>query len=448
MTASNLPARIPTKTPAWVIRGIYQTLEVADLLLGHLGVSYTAICGTLLGGVRHGRIIPWDDDGDLAIRAQDLALVKEGAERWLRDRGFGFFKGWGAVGMMKIFPADGQRTRYPFHYPWVDIFPMIEMGGRWVYASAFEREAWPNDCLDIEAFDTVRRSVFGPIQLATVNDVIARNHLTAAYGPSWSIDPFVYGFDTNMERIPSEDPPGSASDQPLGGQLSRTSFLRRLAEAGFAVPVVMTFSEPWEDADLSDCYPRVARGLTWSETEGGFVVNRAGSSTPFTANGTGVLVLELANGRHSVVEIIHIVQETFALPNAPRVQVTEFLDFASGWGLVRARKPAEGRGLDIAKPVIARTAYAEEAVGRPVQCDDLEVNEVDGGLVIYQGRFRRVHYLNNTAALVFETSTGVTLVERIAEVLQEIFGLSAPPLSEVAGCVDELCELHLLRVST
>ena len=90
------------------------------------------------------------------------------------------------------------------------------------------------------------------------------------------------------------------------------------------------------------CYPRVTPSLDWSETEGGFVATEAGIPTQFVVNKTGVLVLELSNGRHSVAEIIGIVQDAFTLPRPPHAQVTEFLDLASRHHLVHVHSPEKG----------------------------------------------------------------------------------------------------------
>jgi hypothetical protein len=88
------------------------------------------------------------------------------------------------------------------------------------------------------------------------------------------------------------------------------------------------------DADLFDRCPQATPGLSFSETEDGFSVTPAGSETPFLLSSTGVLILELANGRYSVSEIIDVVGETFGLDGPPHAQVLAFLDSASLCGLV------------------------------------------------------------------------------------------------------------------
>lgn len=72
------------------------------------------------------------------------------------------------------------------------------------------------------------------------------------------------------------------------------------------------------------------------------------------------------------------------------------------------------------------------------------MNEVADGLVIYQRRPERVHYLNGTASLVFELCTGEHTPEEIARLLGLAFALVEPPSDEVQTCLEQLRSLGVI----
>lgn len=76
---------------------------------------------------------------------------------------------------------------------------------------------------------------------------------------------------------------------------------------------------------------------------------------------------------------------------------------------------------------------------------DLEVHETEDGLIVYQGSTDRVHYLNHTAAAVFELCDGRRSVEDIAEELRTLFGLEEAPVAETEECVAGLVKEGVLR---
>jgi len=87
----------------------------------------------------------------------------------------------------------------------------------------------------------------------------------------------------------------------------------------------------------------------------------------------------------------------------------------------------------------------ETATSRPDKTDGLEINPVTDGYIIYQAERDRVHYLNQTAALVFELCNGRNSSDDLARMVQEAWQLSSPPLEEVADCLDSLRKEGLIR---
>ena len=58
----------PQLTDAKTVRRVYALARDVTSALDALGVHYWTSGGTTLGAVRHGGLIPWDDDVDICIR--------------------------------------------------------------------------------------------------------------------------------------------------------------------------------------------------------------------------------------------------------------------------------------------------------------------------------------------------------------------------------------------
>lgn len=62
---------------------ILETLKVVDRVCAEHGLRYTVIAGTMLGAVRHGGFIPWDDDLDIAMPRPDYDRLIAHHSQWL-----------------------------------------------------------------------------------------------------------------------------------------------------------------------------------------------------------------------------------------------------------------------------------------------------------------------------------------------------------------------------
>lgn len=70
---------IPTAVKqAWAAQ--LQVLDVIETICRKHDITYFADCGTILGTVRHGGYVPWDDDMDICMKREDYTRFKEAAK--------------------------------------------------------------------------------------------------------------------------------------------------------------------------------------------------------------------------------------------------------------------------------------------------------------------------------------------------------------------------------
>lgn len=87
-----------------------------------------------------------------------------------------------------------------------------------------------------------------------------------------------------------------------------------------------------------------------------------------------------------------------------------------------------------------------DAVRRnPIAAPDLEINDVADGCIVYQPDRDRVHYLNQTAALILELCNGDNAEADLPEVLRLAYDLQTSPVEEVTECLAALRKEGLIR---
>ena len=107
-------------------------LKEFDLICRELGLRYWLSCGTLLGAVRHGGFIPWDDDIDVEMPIDDYnKLIKhyKGTRRFIIQTHkndsmyhipFAKFRDMDII----INPFDGMDREFKYRGIFIDIFPV------------------------------------------------------------------------------------------------------------------------------------------------------------------------------------------------------------------------------------------------------------------------------------------------------------------------------------
>lgn len=82
----------------------------------------------------------------------------------------------------------------------------------------------------------------------------------------------------------------------------------------------------------------------------------------------------------------------------------------------------------------------------PKSVPGLDISATEDGYIIYQPKLDRVHYLNHSAILILELSTGRNSAADIAGLIQEAYGLPEPPVTNVVDTIAQLKQEGLLEL--
>ena len=79
------------------------------------------------------------------------------------------------------------------------------------------------------------------------------------------------------------------------------------------------------------------------------------------------------------------------------------------------------------------------------QASDLEIHDVPDGYIVYQAERDRVHYLNKTAAIIFEFCDGKHDSDDITAYVAKAFGLGPSAHEEIRAGLDSLLKEGLVQ---
>jgi Coenzyme PQQ synthesis protein D (PqqD) len=82
------------------------------------------------------------------------------------------------------------------------------------------------------------------------------------------------------------------------------------------------------------------------------------------------------------------------------------------------------------------------------QASNLEVHEVPDGYIVYQKERDRVHYLNKTAAIIFELCDGTHRPQDLVEQVAKIYALDPSAYDEIRTALDSLVQEGLVLSSS
>ncbi|MGO9361444.1 MAG: PqqD family protein [Xanthobacteraceae bacterium] len=78
------------------------------------------------------------------------------------------------------------------------------------------------------------------------------------------------------------------------------------------------------------------------------------------------------------------------------------------------------------------------------QAANLEIHEVPDGYIVYQTERDRVHYLNKTAAIIFEFCDGARETDDVVTQVAKVFDLDPSAHDEIRAGLDSLVKEGLV----
>lgn len=173
---------------------IYDILDIIHKLFTKYKITYWIMSGTLLGAIRHKKIIPWDDDADIGALLKDSSKIVNLKEELL-ENGYDicdFFGGY------KIFKINGYIIpNYQWKFPFCDIFILNLKNNIYKCISEKAQEYWPDEYFKYNEIYPIRTIKFNNIYVNTINKPYP--YLDRYFGNTWAIKGYEQ-YDHQLEK--------------------------------------------------------------------------------------------------------------------------------------------------------------------------------------------------------------------------------------------------------
>ena len=143
--------------------------------------EYIGCAGTLLGTVRHGSIIPWDDDIDVMMTRANMDKLQS------RLVDTDFVLQTFVSGLYKFIHKSKKHARiyHGCNIAFIDVFESKMFDGRFVYSNPLHRSTWPNEFIPEEELYPLATGKFGLLEMPLPREYLA--YCERAFGQNWRV---------------------------------------------------------------------------------------------------------------------------------------------------------------------------------------------------------------------------------------------------------------------
>ena len=184
-----------TYTEETVVKRVYLLARVLQRCFDALGTIYWTSSGTLLGCVRHGGLIPWDDDLDICVYQKDESKVKGSLKNMLLQNNCEIMEvpSFGYRVFHKI-ESECLSSEYSKHrYPFCDVYVMRRKATITLIAAGSGRTLWPEEYYHNKDLDRLEKRSFGDVQLSCPAN--PEEYLCRMYGENWFNEGATHSYD-------------------------------------------------------------------------------------------------------------------------------------------------------------------------------------------------------------------------------------------------------------
>ncbi len=167
------------------VQDLYQMLKDTVEIFERAGIRYSASSGTVLGMVRHGGLIPWDDDADLVVLHEDELKLND-VKKAFDTLGYQIVCDPWDSSVYRISKVGNPIARAKnVTFPFIDVATVAlnPKENKVMYVNLRMLHYFPTEWFKPEAFFPVSKRAFGPIQVYCVSD--PEWYLTHYYGGDW-----------------------------------------------------------------------------------------------------------------------------------------------------------------------------------------------------------------------------------------------------------------------